>query len=80
LALGNLIGSNIFNILSILGITSIVSPINVSESMHVDMLWMLGITALILPLMWYKRKLFKIHGLILLGYYGYYVYVVLVNP
>lgn len=77
LALGNLIGSNIFNILSILGITSIVKSIAVSDAIkHVDMVWMLGITLLILPLMWYKRKMFRIQGVILLSLYGYYVYTV----
>jgi len=45
LALGNLLGSNIFNILSILGITSIVKTIEVNqEIVKIDMLWMLGIT------------------------------------
>ena len=78
LALGNLIGSNIFNILSILGITSIVKSIAVSDTIkHVDMVWMLGITFLVLPLMWYKRKIVRIHGVILLAFYGCYVYTVL---
>lgn len=79
LALGNLIGSNIFNVLSILGITSIVKTINVSaEIIQVDMLWMLGITLLILPFMVYKKRILRVHGAILLGIYGYYVYNVLV--
>lgn len=78
LALGNLIGSNIFNILSILGITSILKPINVSSAiLNVDMIWMMGVTLLILPFMVYKRRILRIHGIILLGVYGYYVYSVL---
>lgn len=77
LALGNLIGSNIFNILSILGITSIVEPITASPEIMGDMIWMLGITFLILPLMWYKRRLVRIHGVLLLVVYGVYVYNVL---
>ena len=79
LALGNLIGSNIFNVLSILGITSIIKPISVDPAMQKDLLWMLGITAVIFPLMWYKRKLIKFHGALLLSYYGYYVYLVLMK-
>ena len=78
LALGNLFGSNIFNVLSILGITSIVKEIHVSEIIHqVDMLWMLGITLLILPLMLFQRKLARTEGVILLLVYVYYTYSVI---
>jgi len=78
LALGNLLGSNIFNVLSILGITSIVKEIDVSEMIqNVDMLWMLGITLMILPLMLYKRKLARTEGVILLLIYVYYTYSVI---
>ena len=78
LALGNLLGSNIFNVLSILGITSIVKEIHVSELIHqVDMLWMLGITLLILPLMLFKRRLARTEGVILLLVYVYYIYSVI---
>ena len=79
LALGNLLGSNIFNVLSILGITSIVKEIQVNYVIqHVDMLWMLGITLLILPLMLYQRKLGRTEGIILLLIYVYYTYNVIV--
>ena len=78
LALGNLLGSNIFNVLSILGITSIVTEIHVSSIIrHVDMLWMLGITLLVLPLMLYQRKLTRPDGIILLCIYVYYTYSVI---
>lgn len=78
LALGNLLGSNIFNVLSILGITSIVKEIHVSQIIHqVDMLWMLGITLLILPLMLFQRKLARTEGVILLLVYVYYTYTVI---
>ena len=79
LALGNLLGSNIFNVLSILGITSIVTDIHVSDLIQqVDMLWMLGITMLILPLMLFKRKLARTEGVILLLIYVYYTYSVII--
>jgi cation:H+ antiporter len=80
LALGNLLGSNIFNVLSILGITSIVTEIRVNEVIRgSDMLWMLGITALVLPMMVYKRTITKIDGMILLSIYAYYTYSVVSN-
>lgn len=78
IAIGNLMGSNIFNILSILGITSIIKEIRVSEIIiHVDIIWMLGITLLVLPFMLYKRTIFRIEGLVLLLIYAYYTYMVI---
>lgn len=78
LALGNLMGSNIFNILSILGITSIIKDIHVSDTIvsH-DVTIMLGITLLLLPLMLYKRSLGKVSGAILLCVYIVYTYSVI---
>lgn len=78
LALGNLLGSNIFNVLSILGITSIVHPLSVNVSiLNSDMLWMLGLTIGILPLMLVRKKLGTPSGLILLAFYGIYLYFLL---
>ena len=78
LALGNLMGSNIFNILSILGITSIIKEIEVSSViLNTDMIWMLGITLLILPMMMHKREVGRYEGIVLLLIYGYYTFKVL---
>ena len=78
LALGNLMGSNIFNILSILGITSIIKEIVVSDIiLNTDMVWMLGITLLILPMMVHKREVGRYEGVVLLLIYGYYTFKVL---
>lgn len=77
LALGNLMGSNIFNILSILGITSIIKEIEVSDViLNTDIIWMLGITLIILPMMLSKRQIGRIEGIILLFIYIYYTYTV----
>ncbi|MCG8309360.1 MAG: calcium/sodium antiporter [Cytophagales bacterium] len=79
LALGNLMGSNIFNILSILGITSIIKNIHVNEIiLHKDIIWMLLITLMILPLMIVRREVGRIDGLILLIVYSVYIYTVVV--
>ncbi len=78
LALGNLFGSNIFNILSILGITSIVHPLGVNEVIiNSDMIWMLVLTFGILPLMLFRRRLGTVSGIILLSFYGLYIFMVL---
>jgi cation:H+ antiporter len=79
LAIGNLMGSNIFNILSILGITSIVKTITVNEEMlNKDLIWMLLITLMILPLMIIKRKVGRIDGALLILVYVVYIYFVVV--
>lgn len=73
MALGNLMGSNIFNILSILGITSLISEIEVSDVIiNSDMIWMMGITLLILPFMAINKIVDRYEGLILVGIYIYY--------
>ena len=78
LAVGNLMGSNIFNILSILGITSIITKINVGdEIISYDLLAMMLVTLLILPMMLYKRVLGRVSGALLLMFYVYYTYTVI---
>ena len=79
LALGNLMGSNIFNILSILGITSIIKSIHVHEViLNKDLIWMLLITLMILPLMVMRREVGRVDGIILLIVYAVYIYTVIV--
>jgi len=79
LALGNLMGSNIFNILSILGITAIIKPIYVHEViLNKDIVWMLMITLIILPLMVVRREVGRADGIVLLIVYTVYVYTVVV--
>ncbi len=78
LALGNLFGSNIFNILSILGITSMVHGLDVNEVIvNSDMIWMLILTLGILPLMLFRRRLGTVSGIILMTFYSLYIFMVL---
>ncbi|KYG78638.1 cation:H+ antiporter [Roseivirga ehrenbergii] len=78
LALGNLLGSNIFNVLSIVGITSIIKPLSVNmDILHTDFPWMIGITILILPLMVFRKRLGMPSGIILIGSYLAYVFFLL---
>ena len=59
ISLGNLIGSNIFNILAVLGITAIITPIELRDTnlLQYDIFWMLGISFLVLPLVFLPKKL-----------------------
>ena len=73
ISLGNLIGSNVFNVLAVLGITSMISPIPVEDKklLDFDVLWMLYFALLILMLVFApaRMKLSWREGLILLGSY-----------
>jgi len=77
-AVGNVIGSNIFNVLVILGCCSIVSPLAVPMGIvHGDAWWMLGITALMLPLMVRGFRINRWEGCALLAVYAAYLVVLL---
>lgn len=78
LAIGNVIGSNIMNILSIVGITAVIKPITVAEQfISSDFLWMLGISLLLFPLMKTRMRISKIEGGILLLFYFAYLIILL---
>lgn len=58
ISLGNLIGSNIFNIASVLGLTSMITPIRVLDhSILNNMFWLLGFAVVLLPLGYLPLKL-----------------------
>ncbi|MDT0622225.1 calcium/sodium antiporter [Croceitalea vernalis] len=81
ISLGNLIGSNIFNLLAVLGITAIITPIQVIDEglLSNDIFWMLGISFLILPLVFVPKglRLGWRDGLILIAIYILFVYLTL---
>ena len=75
ISIGNLIGSNVFNILAILGITAMVKPIKISPSINqMDIYFMLGIALLVFPLMYYGKKINRLKGVVLLLFYISYIY------
>lgn len=79
ISLGNLIGSNMFNILAVLGITSIITPVAVKDMglLTNDIFWMLGVSFLILPLVFFPKgmRLNWKDGVILLAIYLSFIYV-----
>ena len=58
ISLGNLIGSNIFNIGSVLGLTALIQPIHLEsqEVLSSDILWMIGFALVLLPLVFFPPK------------------------
>lgn len=78
IAIGNAVGSNVFNILSILGISSLISPISNTGITMVDLSIMMFFTILILPLSKTKFTLRRWEGALLFcGYVTYVIYLVI---
>lgn len=77
ISVGNIIGSNIFNILAVLGITGLVKPIPVASGfLHFDIYWMLGTSALlfIFILPFRGGRLTRLKGSVLFLCYCVYIY------
>jgi len=83
ISLGNLLGSNIFNVFAVLGITSLVTPLTVLDQsiINYDIYVMLFFAAIILPLIFFPKKLVlgRKEGIIILLFYTLYVYQLLIN-
>ena len=80
ISLGNLIGSNIFNIGSVLGLTAMIKPIVIedTEILSRDIIWMLVFAGLLLPLalIFKRHEIKKIEGFLLVFLYGVFIYTV----
>jgi cation:H+ antiporter len=74
IAIGNIVGSNIFNILAILGVTCTLVPLHSQGISSVDLAVMAGTAVILLPLMRTGFKISRIEGGLLLTIYGGYMY------
>lgn len=78
IAIGNILGSNIQNIFSIIGLTALIRPINVSEIfLNQDFIWMIGLTLLLFPIFRTNWRISRLEGLLLLILYSGYLYTVI---
>ena len=79
LAFGNIVGSNIFNVLCILGLTAAIIPIPVNaDAVRVDNWVMLGFAVGLFAMLWRGRNVSRLNGLVLLvGFVAYMSWVVL---
>lgn len=79
ISIGNIVGSNIFNILCILGFTALISPLTLTganQVNYVDMVVMILISIILLPLAWTKLEISRLEGVfLLLLYFGYIYYM-----
>ncbi len=75
ISIGNLIGSNIFNIFAVLGVTAIVHPLSISDSINqFDVYFLLGISLLLLPIMLFGKRIRWYKGVVLILFYLFYIY------
>lgn len=80
ISIGNLIGSNIFNILVVLGLTAMITPVPVTrEVIEFDMLWVLGVALLLVILIAFGSRIGRLKGMILLSTYIAYITVILLK-
>ena len=78
LALANVIGSNLFNLLGVLGATALIFPVPLNSAASLDNWVMLGFCAVLFPLMMIGRKVSRVDGIFLVAaLVGYLTYVVL---
>jgi cation:H+ antiporter len=81
ISIGTLIGSNIFNIMAVIGLTSIVSPIGLksedtSQFLNFDMYWVAGIALALLPMLYFGAKFGRLKGVVLLTSYIVYISII----
>ena len=83
ISLGNLIGSNIFNIASVLGLTAIIKPIVVNpktpQILSTNIFWMIAFAAVLIPLMLIPKRfeIGRLKGMLLFGAYIFFIYLTL---
>lgn len=83
ISLGNLIGSNIFNIASVLGLTAIIKPITVNpdtpEILSTNIFWMIGFAFILVPLILMPERfqIGRLKGILIFGAYLLFIFLVL---
>ena len=79
IALGNVVGSNVFNTLFIVGLSGIVTPLGLNGDMLIDMIILIVITTIMILFSITKGKITKVEGWILLGIYVVYIFYIIIR-
>jgi cation:H+ antiporter len=61
-SIGNIVGSNIFNVLGVMGLAALVRPLSVSATALPTLGWLVAISALVVAALWTGRKLSRVEG------------------
>ncbi len=74
IAVGNVVGSSIYNILAVLGVSALIRPVHASEAMlAMDLPFMVAVAAACLPIFYTGHRIARWEGALFLGYYAAYV-------
>lgn len=81
IAVGNVVGSNIFNILWVLGITAVISPIVILGSMNFDMIFLILVTTMLFLFLYFNKnnELKKWHGVLFIFLYVLYLIYIIIR-
>lgn len=78
IALGNLVGSNIFNILFVLGASAVIAPLPVDDNIFTDMYILIAVTVILFIFSLSKYRISKIEGsLLTVAYVAYLIYIIM---
>lgn len=78
IALGNVIGSNVFNTLLVVGLAGIVTPLGVNADVLIDMVILIGITSITIVFAMTHQRITKFEGWLLVGiYFSYIAYIII---
>jgi cation:H+ antiporter len=78
IALGNVLGSSLFNLFFVLGGAAVIHPVRTTGLQPFDLYGLIGITVLMLPLLWRDRRVSRIEGAVLVAAYA--IYLVIMWP
>ena len=78
IAVGNIVGSNLFNIMFVVGITAVITPVVYCSAFLVDSIVAVAAVVLLLLCVFRRKMLTRVHGIIMLaGYAGYFAYLMI---
>lgn len=78
IAVGNIVGSCIFNVLFVMGISGVIFPVEIATENYVDLWVLLASMIVVVPMMYSSKKISRIEGVVMmLGYVGYSAFIVM---
>lgn len=66
-SVGNVLGSNVFNLLGVMGLAAVVRPLSVSETALTTLGWLLAVSAFVVATLWTGRRLSRVEGAVLVA-------------
>ena len=78
IALGNVVGSNVFNTLLIVGVAGLITPLKMNSDVLMDIILLIGITLIVVIFSFTRSNISKVEGWILFGLYvSYIIFIIL---